>query len=139
MAVSVFGDKAIMPDDGMVSAALGAASSIWDELRSRMQDSYPNVTGEWKHYGKLSGWSYKLVSGKRNLLFFIPKADGFRIRVVLGENAASIAEADGTLPDELKEAIRVAVPYAEGRSIDIDIASRDQLEAVLTLIRAKMT
>ena len=70
MAESVFGDKAIMPDDGMVSAALGVASSVWDELRSRIKDSYPNATGEWKHYGNLSGWSYKLVNGKRNLLFF---------------------------------------------------------------------
>jgi len=135
--LSAFDDKAMMPDDDMVSAALGSAAPIWDELRAHVEGSYPGVTGEWKHYGKAAGWTYKLISKKRNLLFFVPMADCFRLRVVLGEKACVCAEADNELPHEIKEAVRAATPYAEGRSIDFDINRREQLVAIKRLLKIK--
>ena len=136
--ISAFADKGIMPDDGMVSAALGDAASIWDELRTHVADNYPSVSGEWRHYGKASGWTYKLISKKRNLLFFVPRTDCFRLRIVLGEKAVARAEEDNELPDEIKETIRTAVPYVEGRSIDIDVNRREQLEPIKRLLRIKV-
>ena len=47
--LSAFDDKEIMPDDAMVSAVLGETASIWNDLRTHVENSYPNVTGEWKH------------------------------------------------------------------------------------------
>ena len=135
--VSVFDNKEMMPDDGMVSAALGNTAIIWDELRSHVADNYPGVVGEWKHYGKAAGWTYKLLSKKRNLLFFVPKIDCFRLRIVLGEKACACAEADNELPNEIKEAIRNAAPYTEGRSIDVDIERPGQLEAIKRLLIIK--
>ena len=135
--LSVFGDKEIVPDEGMLSGVLGAAASIWGQLRSDVKDNYPNVTGEWKYYGKAAGWTYKLISKKRNLLFFVPKTDCFRLRIVLGEKACVCAEADTELPKEIKEAIRTAVPYAEGRSIDIDIGRHKQLQIIKRLLEIK--
>ena len=135
--LSAFDNKGIIPDDDMVSIALGGTATIWEELRAGVQDSYPDVQGEWKHYGKAAGWTYKLISKKRNLLFFVPKNDCFRLRIVLGEKACAFAETDNELPDEIKQAIREATPYTEGRSIDIDIDRREQLEAVKRLLRIK--
>jgi len=135
--LSAFDDKVIMPDDGMITAVLGSATPIWDELRTHVHDNYPNVTGEWKHYGKSAGWSYKLISKNRNLLFFVPKTDYFRLRIVLGEKACACVEADTELPDEIKEAFRTATSYPEGRSIDIDIDQREQLEAIERLLKIK--
>ena len=135
--VSVFDNKEMMPNDGMVSAALGNAAIIWDELRTHVAENYPDVTGEWKHYGKAAGWTYKLLSKKRNLIFFIPKTDCFRLRIVLGEKACICVEADNELPNEIKEAIRAAAPYAEGRSIDIDIERTGQMEAIKRLLKIK--
>ena len=136
MAVSVFDDKSIMPNHDMVAAVLADASSIWDELQHYAEEEFPNIRGEWKHYGKASGWTYKLLSKKRNLLFFIPQSGCFRIRIVLGEKAvACVATAD--LPDEMKEAIKTATPYVEGRGIDIDINKGEQLESVKILLRIK--
>jgi len=137
MAVSVFDDKSVIPDHDMVAAALGNTNTIWNELQSYAKEEFPNITGEWKHYGKASGWAYKLISKKRNLLFFIPQNGCFRVRIVLGEKAAAcVTTAD--LPDEIKEAVKNATPYAEGRSIDIDIDSSEQLKAVKTLLRIKL-
>ncbi|MCL2839198.1 MAG: DUF3788 domain-containing protein [Defluviitaleaceae bacterium] len=136
MAISIFDDKSITPNHDMVAVALGDTNLVWDELQSYVNGKFPNITGEWKHYGKASGWAYKLISKKRNLLFFIPQADCFRVRIVLGEKAvACVTTAD--LPDDIKEMVQTATPYIEGRSIDIDINSKKQLETVKILLNIK--
>jgi len=124
MAVSIFEDKTVMPDDIMVEDALARSYTIWVKLQNHVQENYPNVTGEWKHYGKSSGWVFKLLSKKKNLLFFIPKSGCFRLRFGINEKAAdSIETAD--LPDIIVEAVRTATPYTEGRSIDLDFYSNE--------------
>ena len=142
--LSAFDDKAIMPDDDMVAAVLGGAAPLWDELRGHVEGAFPNVTGEWKYYGKAAGWSYKLLTSRgrdvakqRNLLFFVPRPDCFRLRIVLGEKGCACVEADTDLPEEIKEAFRAATPYAEGRSIDLDIDRREPLAAVKCLLEIK--
>ena len=122
MAVSVFDDKTVIPGDSMVKDALAESYPLWAKLQNHVQETYSNVTGEWKHYGKSSGWVFKLLSKKKNLLFFIPKSECFRLRFGINEKAAdSIETAD--LPDVIIEAVRIATPYTEGRSIDLDFYS----------------
>ncbi|MCL2810310.1 MAG: DUF3788 domain-containing protein [Clostridia bacterium] len=139
MAVSFFDDKSIMPQDDMVADALGNTHALWDEIKGHVQNTYPAITGEWKHYGKAAGWSYKLLSKKRNLLFFVPLKDCFRLRIGLGERGVACVEADDILPEEIKEAFRAATPYVEGRSIDIDISRHEQLEIIKRLLHIKYT
>jgi len=136
MAISAFDDKAVMPDKEMVAAALADTNALWEDLQNHIHEVYPSITGEWKHYGKAAGWSFKLISKKRNLLFFVPLNACFRIRIVLGEQAVSFTET-ALLPDEMKASIRNATAYAEGRSLDVDISRWEQLEAVKTLLRIK--
>ena len=137
MSVSFFDNKAVTPDDKMVAEALNDTYSLWVELQDHIQENYPNITKEWKHYGKASGWTQKVISGKRNLLFFIPQNGCFRIRIVLGDKAASCAEAS-EFPDEIKDSIRNAIPYAEGRSLDLDISNQAQLGVVKRLLEIKL-
>lgn len=120
----------------MVAAVLVDTYVIWDELQSYVKAKYPNITGEWKYYGKASGWCFKLISEKRNLLFFIPLKGCFRVRIILGEKVVTCAEAAG-LPDEVKEVIRAATPYVEGRGVDIDVNRREQLESIKILVKIK--
>ena len=122
MAVSIFDEKAFVPTDDMVAVALAGSFVIWDELQNYVKENYPNVTVEWKHYGKASGWVLKLFSKKRNLLFFIPKNGYFRLRFGVGEKAVPCIEA-ADLSEEIKKAVRTATPYVEGRSFDLDISS----------------
>ena len=122
MAISIFEDKTVVPTDDMVAAALAGSFAIWNELQSHVIENYPNVTSEWKHYGKASGWVLKLFSKKRNLLFFVPKDGCFRLRFGVGEKAVTHIE-NADLPEEIKEAVRIATPYVEGRSFDLEISS----------------
>jgi hypothetical protein len=136
MAVSFFEDKTLIPNNDMIASALGGAYSLWEELKNHMYEEYPAITEEWKFYGKAAGWSCKIVSKKRNLLFFVPLKDDFRLRIVLGEKATAVAES-AKLPSEMKQSIREATVYAEGRSIDIDVTQHKQLDVIKTLLKIK--
>jgi hypothetical protein len=124
MAVSFFDNKAVMPSDRMVVDVLAESHSLWVELQNYVRENYPSIKGEWKHYGKSSGWVFKLLSKKRNLLFFIPQNGYFRLRFGISEKAAACIEV-ADLPNEIKEAVRVATPYMEGRSIDLDMSPNE--------------
>jgi len=137
VAVGAFNDRSVVPNDDMVAAALADSNPLWEELQNHVHEFYPNITKEWKHYGKASGWTCKLISGKRNMLFFTPQNGCFRVRIVLGERAAARA-GSADLPDDIKEAIRTAAPYVEGRGIDVDISRSEQLDAVKSLLRIKL-
>jgi hypothetical protein len=93
MAVSFFDDKTLTPNNDMIASALGGVNSLWEELKNHIGEEYPAITEEWKFYGKAAGWSCKIISKKRNLLFFIPLKDAFRLRIVLGEKAVTAAES----------------------------------------------
>ena len=124
MAISIFDNKAVMPDDSMVADALAESYPLWVDLKNYVKENYPNVTEEWKHYGKSSGWVFKLLSKKRSLLFFIPKSECFRIRFGISEKTVPCIET-ADLPDGIKEAVRIATPYTEGRSIDLDFSQNN--------------
>jgi len=121
VAVSILDNKAVKPDESMVADALAKSLPLWDELNNHVRENYPSVSGEWKHYGKSSGWVFKLLSKKKTLLFFIPQNGHFRLRFGISEKAFPDIEGSD-LPEEIKEAVRSATPYTEGRSIDLDIS-----------------
>jgi hypothetical protein len=124
MAISAFDEKAVIPDDDMVSAVLADAAPLWNGLKNHVKETYPDVKEEWKYYGKAAGWTLKLLCKKNNLLFFIPKEGCFRLRFGGGEKALQHRDA-ANLPEEIKEAMRTATPYAEGRSFDLDINANE--------------
>ena len=136
MAVSIFDNKAVVPDDNMVADALADALPLWNELQNHVRENYPNISGEWKHYGKASGWVFKTISKKRNLFFSIPLNGCFRLNFVFGDKAVACIEA-ADLPEELKDEIRNATPYVEGRGISLDVNRHEQLETVKCLLKIK--
>jgi len=136
MAVSIFDSKAVMPDDSMVADVLADAYPLWEELQNHVRETYQNISGEWKHYGNASGWSYKLLSKKRNLLFFVPQSGCFRLRFVFGEKAIACVETS-ELSDEIKEAIRSSITCPAGLNFDLDVSRHEQLDTVKRLLKIK--
>ena len=45
-----------MPSDCMVADVLDDVFPLWDELYNHVTETYPNISTEWRHYGKASGW-----------------------------------------------------------------------------------
>jgi hypothetical protein len=95
------------------------------------------VTCEWKRYSKNGPWVLKACEGKRTLFYLIPKANRFEVTVVLGQRATDAALA-GRVRCELHSVIRSAKPYAEGRSVKIEVAGKGDLAGVEELLAVKL-
>lgn len=137
MGLSVFTDKARKPDENDLSAALGKAKLFWDELKSHVMETYPPIVEDWKHYGKNSGWTMKLLRKKRNLFFSYPGEGMFSLVFVFGERAVQAVE-NSSVPSKLIEELKAARKYAEGRGIMVPLRNREDLETAKQLIVIKV-
>ena len=137
MAVSVFEDKATMPDDKMLAKALGKSNRLWKNIKKHLSGAYGELIEEWKFYGQKCGWILKTLRKKRNLFFFIPLKGSFRVSFVFGDKAvAAVQKSD--LPKELVTRLKNARKYAEGRGLQIDVESSTDVEHIKKLVEIKV-
>ena len=137
MAVSVFGDKATKPTDKMLAGALGKSNRLWQEIKKHLKAEYGELTEEWKFYGQKSGWILKTLRKKRNLFFFIPLENSFRVSFVFGDKAvAAIEQSD--MPKDLIATLKNARKYAEGRGLQIDLKRSADVKHIMKLVNIKV-
>jgi hypothetical protein len=120
------------PTDAELVARLGAAAPAFTQLLA----SLPGARQEWRTYGRTSGWVLKLVRGSRTLCYVQPQEGTFRATVVLGQAAADAALASAVSP-AVKEAIRGARVYVEGRSVAVGVRDERDLADLEALLVAK--
>jgi hypothetical protein len=137
MSASIFIDKSQQPDDQMLSDALGGTHQILEEIKKHLKSVYGEVIQEWKFYGEKYGWQLKTLRKKRNLFFIIPYDGYFTQGFIFGDKAISAIE-DSDLPDDIKETLRNAKKYAEGRGLSIDVRSSEKIEIIKKLIEIKI-
>lgn len=136
MEEKIFIDKTVKPDETKLKAAVGSSYKYWTELLKYAETTFPPTTIEWKYYGVKSGWTMKLFSGKRNLLFLMPYEGFFRVGMVFGDKA--VAEINKpALPKEIITELNDAKKYAEGRGLRIDIKDKPSIEIVKKLLLLK--
>ena len=75
---------------------------------------------------------------KRNLFFFTPLHRVFQLTFVFGDKAVSAVE-NSNLPEDLKNALRNAPQYVEGRCMRIEVKSQKEVEHVKKLIDIKIS
>lgn len=136
MAKSVFKDKAIQPDSGMVSAILGSASPVWDDLVAHVLETYPAASPEWKYYGAAWGWSLVLNSKKKKLVFLTPASGQMICSFILNDKGRELALASG-LSDEIMEIIRSGKDNPAGHAFDIPVFDAQTLELAKQLFKIK--
>ena len=125
------------PTEQDVITQLGKAYSIWCEILASLEKRYGALIKEWKPSKKSFGWMYLLKQKKRTLLYMTPEEGEILIGIVLGERAADTA-LKSKLPDRIKEMIREARAYAEGRGIRFPVRSLDDIALVDELVDIKM-
>ena len=124
------------PED--LAAELGPeAALVWREVVDAAARTAGGVSQEWKPSKSDSGWMCLLSHGNRTLLYLTPDQGRIRVALVLGERAAALALESG-LPEWLKELIREARPYAEGRGIRFRIDSPADVALVRELVSLKL-
>jgi hypothetical protein len=137
MALSVFTDKANPPGEHELSEALGETKLLWDGLKDYANENYSNLTEDWKHYGKNSGWTMKLLMKKRNLFFLYPGQGQFVVGFIFGDKAVQAVE-NSNLPQDIIAALKAAPKYAEGRGLPVTVKNPQDLEWVKTLLTIKI-
>ena len=134
---SIFLDKAVPPNNTMVSAVLGRSYKYWEEIKHTLANQYGPLTEEWKFYGASSGWTLKLLLKKRNLFFFAPCDKYFRIAFIFGDKAVSAVE-DSDLPSNLIQELKRAKRYAEGRGLRLEVKKKTDVKNIFTLAAIKV-
>lgn len=120
------------PADADLRRLLGGAYRAYAALLDRN----PGLRPEWKYYGAGNGWSLKLFHGKRNLCFVSPRETRLLIGFALGAKAVEQALGSG-LPESVKQEIRQARAYVEGRAVRLEARTEQDLEPVQVLLDIK--
>jgi hypothetical protein len=137
MALSVFLDKSKRPGEHDLSETLGETKQLWDQVKTYVKETVPDIIEDWKHYGKNSGWTMKLLKKKRNLFFSYPGEGHFTVVFVFGDKAVQAVE-NSPLPPDIIQTLKEAKKYAEGRGLRVTVKNQDDVEVVKKLITIKI-
>ncbi|MBN2613537.1 MAG: DUF3788 domain-containing protein [Bacteroidales bacterium] len=137
MSSGIFAEKLIKPDERMLATVLGKAKTWFDSICLFIKNEYGGVTPEWKFYNQKSGWIFKLLNKKRNVVFITPCEKFFRVVFIFGDKAVD-AVLKSELSQSIKNELATATKYAEGRRISIEVKSEADLAVVISLIRIKL-
>ena len=132
MSPNAFIGRTKPPTDDELSAELGAARALWDELLAEL--ALP--TQEWNSYSPKAGWSLKVKLGKRTILYMAPCHGSFRVAFILGAKAVEAAR-HSKLSKAMVKIIDQAPRYPEGTGVRLEIAARKDLAAVKKLAEVK--
>ena len=130
-------DKTKKPADKDLSEVLGSSYKNWEEIKKFLNEEFGSVVEDWKFYGQKYGWALKMLLKKRNLFFFVPGNNKFKIAFIFGDKAVSVVEKTD-LPKELIEELKNAKKYMEGRGLSIEMKSKKQVDIIKKLVRIKV-
>jgi hypothetical protein len=137
MAVSVFTDKLVQPSEKMMSESLCKSYKYYLKIKHGLETEYGVLIEEWKFYGQKSGWILKFLRKKRNLFFLNPQENFFNVSFVFGDKAV-LAIDQNVFPQTIKNELKEARKYAEGRGLTIKVTSYTDVENILKLVRIKL-
>lgn len=137
MALSAFDDREKLPTEQDLTRVLGGTADLWLDLKVHLTSEFGALDEAWGFTGPKWGWSLRLVSGKRTILYLTPASDFFYVGFAYGEKAAAAA-MESDLPASVKETIEGAKKFAEGRAIRMEIRSAEEVESVKKMAAIKM-
>ena len=137
MALSAFGDRSKEPLQGELTAVLGEAAKLWDQLISDIRSRFDPLAEDWGYSGKKWGWALRLKHKKRAVLYLTPSNGFFYAGLSLGQKAVDAAH-DSDLPTSVLDIIDNSQKFAEGRGVRLEVRSDLDVRAVGQLAGIKM-
>lgn len=129
MLANAFIGQASEPDDAQLTAELGPARRLWDELLAAVPEC---DVQEWNSYSRKAGWALRLKRGGHAIVYLSPGHGGFTASFALGDRAVKAARAAGV------RAVEGARKYAEGTAVRIEVKSSRDVALVRTLAAVKL-
>jgi hypothetical protein len=138
MAMSIFDDKTKQPTGRMLSKALGKQYQLWKDIAQYVVEKYPKAFEEWKYFSvKNYGWSFRLKDKKRNIIYLGPR-DGFFMAAFVFSDKAVDAVQDSSLAQSIKDELRNAKKYPEGRGIRLEVRNKADIANIKILVDIKL-
>ena len=135
--MNAFLGRTTPPSDSDLEKALGRAKPAWDQLAAELASAHDVTTREWKSYGAKSGWSLRLMRGKRTVVWLVPYAGCFQVAFIFGEKALT-AIRQSTLPARVLRMLDEAPTYPEGTGLRLEIRTAKDIAVVKTLAAIKL-
>lgn len=137
MSEPIFLDKSKQPQEKDLKQTLGTSFNYWQDIKDFIKNDIGETSEEWKFYMKSTGWQLKTLLKKRNLFFFTPYKNCFRITFVFGDKAvAEVQKSD--LPKNIVDELLNAKKYMEGRGLSLEVNSENDVEIVKKLLLIKV-
>jgi hypothetical protein len=134
---SAFADQSGAPGRDALEATLGSAYRWWEALEVRLAIDHDPLVADWTYSGRRHGWALRLKHRDRPIVYLTPLAGRLRANLAIPERAMTAAlEAD--LPGAVLGIVASAPAYAEGRAVRFEVASEEDVAAVLCLARIRM-
>jgi hypothetical protein len=137
MTPNAFTGKTEQPSDGELTAALGPAKAVWDQLIAGLADECGIVDQEWNSYSRKAGWALRLKRGQRNIVYLSPCDGCFLASFALGDKAVQAARQAG-LPRPVVKIINEARRYAEGTGVRLEVKTPKDIGPVKKLAAIKL-
>lgn len=137
MVSNAFIGKPARPTEKELAAALGPVKAVWGLLLSELARDFHLVDREWHSYSRRAGWSLRLKSGERNILYLSPGHGGFLTSFALGDRAVRAAR-EVKLPVRVIDAIDGAKRYAEGTAVRLQVGAPRDLAGIIQLAAIKL-
>jgi len=137
MSEPIFVDKSKIPTQNEINDILGKTGIFWDDIKKFIKNEIGEINEEWKFYMKKTGWQMKTMLKKRNLFFFTPYKEFFRITFVFGDKAVAVIK-ESNLPEDIITTLINAKKYMEGRGLTIEVKNQTDTENVKKLIKIKV-
>jgi hypothetical protein len=137
MAMSLFDDKSKQPTEQMLTKALGKHYQLWKDIAKYVVEKYPKAIEEWKYPGVKYGWSFRLKDKKRNIIYMGPR-DGFiMVAFIFGDKGVDAVQ-ESSLPQSIKDELRNAKKYVEGRVLRLQVRTKSDVANIKTLVDIKL-
>jgi len=137
MLPNAFIDKPKKPTAAELTATLGPAKALWDQLLAGLADELYLTVQEWNSYSRKAGWSLRLKLKDRNILYLTPCPGCFFVSFALGDKAVEAAR-QSSLPPGVIQIINEARRYAEGTGVRMAMKKPKDIEIVKQLAAIKL-
>lgn len=134
---SVFTDKGKKPGDADLKKALGKHYALWQDIAEFVKQSFPEVKEEWNYSGEKYGWGFRLKDKKRVIVYLLPREGFFKVAFVFGQKASEVVFS-ASISETIKDELKAAKAYAEGRGIRLEVKNKSQLADIQKLISIKL-
>jgi Protein of unknown function (DUF3788) len=137
MTTNAFINKPKQPTEAELTAALGPARAVWDQLLAGLEEEYGVNVHEWNSYSLKAGWSLRVKRKARTIMWLSPCPGCFRIAFILGDKAMKAAR-QVKFPQRIVKVLNEAPKYPEGTGIRLVVKSSRDIGTLKKLAAIKL-